>query len=339
MATMQDIANFVGVSRGTVDRVLNEREGVNEDTRKRVKDAAKLLNYRTNKAGLALATQKRNLKIGAVFFGIENPFFDGVVQGLYDKAEDLSIYGCTLLMKMIPFDVDAQLAAIDECVAEGVHGLLISPYSDTRIKKKINELHEQDIPVITVNTDVPDSYRMAYIGSDSYKAGQTAGGLMGLISHGETEIGIVTGSHYVLGHEDRIHGFTDIIRTKYPNITVVALDACDDDDYKSYTIVQRMLEEHPTITGFYFTAAGVYGGCKAIAQTMGRSPYHVITFDEVPSTVDYLNRGIISATICQEPYRQGSDALQLLMDFLIFGTKPSKQLNYTDLVIKIKESL
>ncbi len=339
MATMQEIADLIGVSRGTVDRVLNDRGGVNEATRKKVMDAAKLLNYQINKTGTALAMQQKKLTVGVVLFGIDNPFFDDVIQGIYNKAEELSVYGCSLIVKKIPFDVDAQIQAIDEMVAEGINGLLLSPYTDKRVREKINELHEKNIPIVTVNTDIPDSHRLAYVGSDDYKSGITAGGLMGLICHGETEIGIITGSRYVKGHEDRIHGFTDIARTKYPNLTIVALDGCDDDDYKSYNIVQRMLTEHPTISALCFAASGIYGGCKAIAQSMSHAPLKVIAFDQASTTIEFLNRGIITALVCQESFRQGSDALSILLEKLVYGTDPAKKLNYTDLVIKIKENI
>ena len=63
MATMQEIAKLAGVSRGTVDRVLNNRDGVNEETKKKVLEIAELMDYQPNKAGVALAAQKKNIKI------------------------------------------------------------------------------------------------------------------------------------------------------------------------------------------------------------------------------------------------------------------------------------
>ena len=339
MATMQDIANLVGVSRGTVDRVLNEREGVNEETRKKVKEAAEYLNYQLNKPSLVAKIRKMEIKIGVVLFDVSNQFFNEVLNGIYTKAEDMQIYGCTLIVKQIHFSVDEQLKAIDELTEEGIKGLILVPIADNRIKIRIAWLHDHGIETVTLNSDISDSPRLAYVGSDTYKAGQTAGGLMGLIAQGETEVGIITGSQYITGHEERVHGFLDIIRTNYPNITMAALDECDNDDYKSYNIVQRMLSEHPTINAFYFTAGGVFGGCKALAQTMGSSKFKVITFDAPSTTLDYMNRGIISATICQEPRKQGFYALGIMMDHLIFNNEPEKRIKYTDIVIKIKESI
>ena len=81
MATMKEIAALSGVSRGTVDRVLNHRGSVHPDTAARVLKIAKQLNYQPNKAGLMLAAQKKNLKIGVILFQDTNPFFQEVLKG------------------------------------------------------------------------------------------------------------------------------------------------------------------------------------------------------------------------------------------------------------------
>ena len=92
MATIKQIAEMAGVSRGTVDRVLNNRGSVNANTAARVREIAEKLNYKPNKAGLMLAAQKKNLKIGVILFPDSNPFFSEVLEGVNAKAKEL---GCT----------------------------------------------------------------------------------------------------------------------------------------------------------------------------------------------------------------------------------------------------
>ena len=76
MATIKEIAELAGVSRGTVDRVLNNRGSVNAKTAEKILEIAKAVDYKPNRAGLALAAQKRRLKLGVILFGNSNPFFD-----------------------------------------------------------------------------------------------------------------------------------------------------------------------------------------------------------------------------------------------------------------------
>ena len=129
MARIKDIAELAGVSRGTVDRVLNNRSGVSPQTAEKIKEIAKALDYRPNKAGLALAAQKKKNKIGIVLFSRNNPFFDEVSEGVQAKARELADYGVTTLTRRVEFDLAAQLAAIDELLDEGIHGLLLAPYN------------------------------------------------------------------------------------------------------------------------------------------------------------------------------------------------------------------
>ena len=77
-------------------------------------------------------------------------------------------------------------------------------------------------------------------------------------------------------------------------------------------------DTHPKIDALFFAAAGVYGGCKAVMES-GRHP-KIITFDEVPTTLEMLHKGVISATISQQPHRQGSRSLDLLFEYITSGT-------------------
>ena len=59
MATIKEIAELAGVSRGTVDRVLNKRGAVNPKTEAKILEIAKALDYKPNRAGIVLAAQKK----------------------------------------------------------------------------------------------------------------------------------------------------------------------------------------------------------------------------------------------------------------------------------------
>lgn len=339
MATMKEIAELAGVSRGTVDRVINKRGIVNAETEKKVLEIIDMLNYQPNKAGIALAAQKKKLQIGVLFFSEHNPFFDQVMDGLKKKLDELSFYGCTIIEKRIPFDLEKQLQAIDELVEDGIHGLILSPYNDVKIQEKIDILWEKGIPTITTNTDIPDSKRIAYVGSDYYKCGQTAAGLMGLFTNSNAKVGIITGSHKILCHEERILGFTDYIKKHHPHIEVIDIMENGDDDIQSYEQVTTLLTRRNDLTALYFTSAGVYGGCRAVNSFPRKVPLKIITFDTVPTTKEMVINGTISATICQQPELQGALSLTTIIEYLLSGTLPKQEVYHTDLSIKIKENI
>lgn len=339
MATIKEIAELAGVSRGTVDRVLNNRSGVNEETARRVMALAKQLDYKPNKAGMALAAQKKKYLIGIIVFSKKNPFFDGVIDGFEEKAGELSFYGCEILIKRVAYHPEAQLSAIESCINEGIHGLIITPYNDERICEALNSLDEKGIPVITVNSDAENINRLTYVGSDYLKSGEAAGALMQLMTRDMVNVGVIMGDSHILCHSQRQSGFVNYIKDD-KRFNIISCEENFDDDLKSYNIVHEMLLEHPEINALYFTAAGVHGGCKAIEELRDIGLIKVITHDDVPTTLDMLEKGIITATICQQPKWQGAKSLELMFGYLTAIEKPILEKEYySELNIKIKETI
>lgn len=338
MATIKEIAELAGVSRGTVDRVLNNRGMVNPDTARKVKEIANALNYKPNKAGLILSAQKKKLKLGVILFGANNPFFDDVIKGINEKSKELESYNCTIKIKSIPLCIDEQIKAIDDFVNEGINGIALTPYNDKKVASKINELYDMGIPVVTLNTDIEGSKRIAYVGSNYYDSGKTAAGLMNIITHGDVNIGIVSGSKNVMCHSERISGFKDCIENNYPHIKILETIYNDDDDIKSYELTSRLLK-NKDINALFFVAGGVYGGCGAVISLKKEHNITSISFDSVPTTKTMIEKGLIKATICQQPELQGSKPLDILFSYLSTGELPKKEHIYLGLDIRIKENM
>lgn len=339
MATIKEIAMLAGVSRGTVDRVLNNREGANAETRKKVLEIAKQLDYKPNKAGAVLAAHRRFFKFGVVMFGTNNPFFDEVKEGILEIEQELKVHKCQIFIKHMPTSEEAnQAEAIDELVKQGINALALCPQNDKSVTKKVDALAKKGIPTITFNSDLPDSKRLAYVGSNYRQCGQTCAGLTKLFNHEAIlNIGIISGAKNVLCHTERIEGFKDIIGD-VKNANIIDTVWTNDDDEVCYKEVSKLLARHPEINALYFTAGATMGGCQAIKDLKKENDILVIAHDKTPATVNLVNEGIIKAVVCQQPKLQGTKPLQMLFDYLATGEKP-EELNYTDTQIVIKENL
>lgn len=273
-----------------------------------------------------------------MLLGVGNPFFDDVLAGVREKAEELAGYNCSVLIKQTEYSLQQQLDAIDALLSEGINGLAISPYNDSAVREKIDGLDRAGIPVVTLNTDIENARRIAYVGSNFYKSGETAGALIRLMTKGEVHVGIISGSQNILCHTERISGFAHIIAS-HPNIHIVDTITNNDDDHVSFELTKKLLSDHPEINAVYFTAGGVYGGCKAIEDSVRKNDTVVITNDLVPTTRQYMEKGLIAATICQQPFQQGSLPLAILFAYLATGEMPASENIYVDVDIRIRENL
>lgn len=339
-ATIRDIALIANVSRGTVDRTLNNRGGVNHEVEIRIRKIATDLGYKPNRAGKALAARKRPIKIGCLLPGMDNPFFDDVISGIWAAEKEIADYGFSVeLISLKGYDVEMHLEAIQSLVDKGVDALCVTTVDVPLISQKINELIAKGIQVATINSDVRGTSRLFYVGCDYIESGKVAAGMLALMLKGKGETLIVTGSVKMQGHNRRIHGFCkEIKENKMDFLTVDVIESQDDDD-TAYQYTKAALKQHPNINSIYITAAGVAGVCKAVEEIRNQEKIHLISFDDIPATRKAIINGTIDATICQEPFKQGYQAIQCMFSYFLEGNIPRNGVVYTDNVIKIKQNI
>ncbi len=338
MVTIKQIADLCGVSRGTVDRVVNERGNVKPETKKLVLDMAKKLGYKPNPAGKALSARKHHPVVGILISSEGNPFFDEVIRGIDVAANKYEIYGLKVLWRnMRGYDVASQCKIMDELKSK-INALIITPINDTAIAAKINEFVDDGIFVVTLNNDIDSSKRHCYVGSDYVNGGETASALLRMIAPSQSNIGIIMGSSKVLGHKQRLAGFKYNIR-KNAQFKIIAIEENDDDDICSYDKTKQMLESHPEINVLFIVAAGVYGACRAVLALNKQDDLTIVAFDTVPTTVEMMKKNVIRAVIYQHPYRQGQRAMQVVFEYLVNGISPEKSEHIMKNEIKILENL
>ncbi len=341
MATMKQIAQLAGVSRGTVDRVLNKRGVVNKKTEQKVLEIANFLQYKPSKAARGLAALKRNIRFTYILFDPNiNPFFQQVEAGIKKKAAELQEYDVAVDIFYSSFnDPENQNVLLDKALDSGTSGIVIAGHSTEETAFKLKKIRNMGIPVITANTDITDSGRIAYVGSDYYKSGETAAGILSLITKGVANVGVLIGSYNVLCHTQRVAGFTKHLDEYAPNIKILKICENSDEDFESHNITKDLLSNNPNIDALFLASAGVFGACRAVESLNLKKPPIIVSNDCTENTCQMLKKGIISATISQQPEWQGSKPLDLLFNLVVMGIQPKHENYFTQIGIVIKENL
>lgn len=339
MVTIKEIADLCGVSRGTVDRVLNNRGNVKAEKKALILKVAKEMNYTPNPAGKALAARKQKPVVAVVMPSIGIGFFDAVLDAMKKAEQAYSMYGLQVQWHISQgYDVDVQCQQLAE-LKEHANAVILMPINHQRVNKEIKRLTEAGIFVLTLNNDIENSTRFCYVGTDYFNGGLTAGALMQMLNKRELNIGITLGSLQVLGHSLRLKGFQQAIADN-PLARIIGITEDQDDEIRSYDQNLAMLRQHPEINAFFAaTSGGIYGACRAIMSCGRGKDISVITFDTLPSTVEMMEKGLIQATIYQHPRRQGQIAMQVVFDYLVNGKKPEKELHLLSNEIRIKENI
>ncbi|MDF2838114.1 MAG: LacI family DNA-binding transcriptional regulator, partial [Paenibacillus sp.] len=156
--TIRQIALKAGVSRGTVDRVLNDRPGVKPAIRARVLTIVDELGYVPNMAAKALAYNKKPVLIGIVMPPQEIAFFKEIREGIAAAEKELKSFGIVLDYHYVDNrSPEEAAAAIRKLIVDGASGIMFSVMDDAVVQETINEAADRGIPVVTFNSDVSPS--------------------------------------------------------------------------------------------------------------------------------------------------------------------------------------
>lgn len=150
--TIRDIARKCGVSEGTVDRALNNRCGIKQETKELILKTAKELNYQSNHLASCLA-RGRTMNIGVVCAGLSNTFFSRLVEEI-EKMARQNGYFITLILTHN--SVEKEKEGIRYLASRQVDGLIIIPLGHGPEYEK--ELLQYDIPIVTIYNRLSDEF-------------------------------------------------------------------------------------------------------------------------------------------------------------------------------------
>ena len=140
------------------------------------------------------------------------------------KAEELTAQTGTevevLYTASVQSDAEEQAEVVEDVIAKGVDGIGISCNDPVACVEPINQAVEAGIPVMTWDSDAPESERFTYLGVDNYEGGRAAGELLVTFMGEEGQVALLSGVKGAYNLEERIRGFEDYV-ADYPDIEVV----------------------------------------------------------------------------------------------------------------------
>ncbi len=342
MATIHEIAKRAGVSIGTVDRVLHNRGRVKEDTKLKIEKAMDDLGYKPNKVAQGLAVRKKKLKFLFMITKTKyNPFFKDVKESAVKKAKELEAFGVKTDIITYPENADEEKVLMEKLkkkIGDYDGACIMSRVS--KINKLILDRSKKDkMPVVYYNTRDDKNSAFSYVGCDYVAAGKMAAGLCALLAGKDANVCIFSEENDIKeSHVKRLEGFKEEIKEKYPTMNILAEYNITGDRQKDKKSVDDMMKLNGENKIVYIINPRDYGICKIIGMKDKERKIPIITNDLVEFQYELFEKGIISATICQEPEKQGDMPLGILFDYFAYGKKP-EPVNYTKLEIKISQSL
>jgi ribose transport system substrate-binding protein len=209
------------------------------------------------------------------------------------------------------YDPKDQRSVLDQAVQKRATGILLAVTDPTLFKDGVDKAVAAGIPVITLDSDAPESKRLFFIGTNNYQAGLTGGQRLAQELKGKGNVVVFTmpGQPNL---QDRLRGYRDALeRTGGIKITRV-VDIQGDPRIAFDTATQIVGKEKDKVDAFVCLEAQ---SGKEVAGVL--NSYHVtgkvvMAMDTDPETLEWIQKGGIAATIAQKPYTMAFVGLQML---------------------------
>lgn len=304
MASIKDVAERAGVSIASVSRVLNLSKPVAPETRARVLNAVRELNYSIDQRARALRLQKSST-LGLIVADVANPFFGQVIRTIeavtYRNGHDLFLCNSDE-------DVERETFHLQAMRSQRIGGIILLPVSFSGAS--IAPLLKNDIPVVCLDRRV-DDFELDVVLVDNRAGGRMAA--QALFDAGHRRIAVVGASRTTPGR-DRLTAFRDWLKSQGVDL---APELVREGNYREpggykETLATLSLPEPPTAIFCvnHPMTLGAFGAIRDMGLSVPKD-ISLIGFDD-PSWAPFLDPPL--TTIAQPTDQLGMSAAEMLID-------------------------
>jgi len=296
---IKEIARALGISIGTVDRVLHNRPGVSLKTKARVLDIAEQMGYKPNLAAVALKLNRR-IEIAVVLPKQISHFFDPLRAGIR-AAGDATVGMDVKLtfheyLRMGQGDIELLEARLkDRC-----DGIIFTPGNPRKLDPIIHRLSAQGTAMLCVASDAPAT---------------------------------ITGELTTLDHAEKLRGFAATLAMLAPHLSLLPAVESHERPKEAYRQTMALLHGETKPQGLYISTANSIPVLQALEEEGLLGKIQVITTDLFQELVPLIETGKILATLYQRPFTQGKVAFESLLTYLLEEKKISPMIRLAPHII------
>jgi LacI family transcriptional regulator len=341
---IKDIAALASVSTGTVDRVLHKRDGVAEETRKQILDIVENLEYTPNLVAKSLALKKTyRITVLIPDSKNDNPYWERPKHGIEQAYNEIKDFNSKV--DLYTFNIgseDSFIKSFDKMIRSEPDGIIFNPLFLNSSLAAIVKCEKKKIPYIFIDINIDGCNNLAYFGQDAFQSGYLAAKLMDYSLHQGSEILILKLTHHKgIDHHliQREKGFLAYFKqiNKIGNYKISSFELELSDEMQFRNILTDQSVNNPINKGIFVTNSRVYKVAEYLEQNKIGGNL-LIGYDLIQKNIHYLEQGVISILIGQNPEEQGFRSVQAMFNFLLLG-KAMKKINYSPIDIIFKENI
>lgn len=296
--TIADIAKAAGVSVATVDRVLNGRHKVREETAHRVLDAAREIGYHAS--GLIaqrLQPEARRIRFGFVLHKEKQAFYQSFTKEIEAAVRAAPGIRGEAVIRFSASQSPADFIEQMQGLVGKVDVLGATAITHHTITDAVAELQQEGLPVFSLLNDFAQGVRQAYVGLNNLKVGRIAGWLVGTAAQRPGKLAVFVGGHRWHGHHLRETGFRSYFREHAPQFEVLDTLVNLETRQLTYEATLDLLARHTDLRGIYIAGGGMEGGIAALREARPPGTVALVVNELTPESRAALSDRYVAAAI------------------------------------------
>jgi ribose transport system substrate-binding protein len=287
----------------------------------------------------ATETSGKKLKIVMIAKSSNNPVFQSAKTGAEAAAKELSEkYKADISVDWrTPNEEDAQEQArrIAQAVNDGANAILVSCSDAAKVTTAINDAVDKGVPVMTFDSDAPESKRFAFYGADDVDAGHQVMKELNAVTGGKGNFAILSGNQTAPNLQKRVQGVMEEAKNypglKYVNTFYLVKESPQDASAE----VTRAMNANPQID--CWAMVGGWPLFNTSLLDLDPNKVKIVSVDALPAQLAYIDKGIAPTLLAQPVYEWGHKSVEMIVDKVLLGK--DVQSVKMDLVKVTKENL
>jgi ribose transport system substrate-binding protein len=241
------------------------------------------------------------LYIPVISKGFQHQFWQAVKKGSEQAAADLGVE-ITFEGPESEAMVDKQVEMFQTALDKKPAAICLAAVDSKAFEPLLQKAKEANIPVIGFDSGVDSDIPVTTASTDNIAAAAMAADKMVELIGGEGEVAVIAHDQTSRTGIDRVKGFTDQIKNKYPNVTIVDTQYGGGDHLKSTDLAKAIIQAHPNLKGFFGANEGsIIGVLNAVKELGMEGKITVIGYDSGKQQMDAIRSGAQAGAITQNP--------------------------------------
>jgi LacI family transcriptional regulator len=338
--TIEDVARAAGVSVATVDRVLNGRQKVREDTARRVYEAAIEVGYHA----ASLIRQRVDatlpeIRLGFILQQQDHAFYDVFGRKLLAAAEHATRARVRAKLVYVPKQTPEDVVAALQAIESQVDAIALTSLDHHTVTRAASQMKDKGKPVFALLSDFAQGIREAYIGTNNLRVGRTAAWFIARTARRPGKVALFVGSHRWHGHQLRETGFRSYFREQSEPFHVLETLVNLDTRRVTYEATLALMERHPDVAGVYLAGGGMEGAIRALREVVPVEPPTVLVNELTPDSMAALQDGIVTAVLATPLDRLCSTLIDMMTRAVLEGPSEAPGQIFLPVEILVSENV